>query len=386
MSEGAVEASITQPDPCSVSATFVVEGKPVEVWFRSSVPLFASRSDAVLPLGLLAAMRTGRPLVVAGGISPRLLANASRAQDILASFSDHDLRATTIDAEPTLVEGTGDRGVGAFFSCGVDSFFTALNHADELTHLVFVRGFDILEVDSQRGTDALDSARRSAAELGLDLIEIETNLRELTETFAVWHLAHGPALGAVALLLQGRLQRILVPSGFSYRQLIPWGSHPLLDPLWGTELLTVEHDGTDATRSDKVAALTGSDTAMRHLRVCTNQFATSNCGRCPKCLRTMVILRLLGVLDRCPTFPPSLHLASVARLRLSKGYHPSSHHNLRTARESGDWRLAVALMLAFRPRPTLAVRRRLGDIRRLLSPRRRRARAYGPASVSRPLS
>ncbi|MDZ4719654.1 MAG: hypothetical protein SH847_14465, partial [Roseiflexaceae bacterium] len=41
-----------------------------------------------------------------------------------------------------------------------------------------------------------------------------------------------------------------------------------------------------------------------------------NCGRCEKCLRTMVALESLGALGRCQTFAIPLDLRRVAALRL----------------------------------------------------------------------
>lgn len=57
------------------------------------------------------------------------------------------------------------------------------------------------------------------------------------------------------------------------------------------------------------------DIALQHLRVCTdNPGQVYNCGRCPKCLRTMVNLRIVGALERCPTFARPLDLKKVAQL------------------------------------------------------------------------
>ncbi len=35
------------------------------------------------------------------------------------------------------------QGVACFFSGGVDSFYSVIAHAKRITHLIFVRGFDI---------------------------------------------------------------------------------------------------------------------------------------------------------------------------------------------------------------------------------------------------
>ena len=96
--------------------------------------------------------------------------------------------------------------------------------------------------------------RAAAADLGKELIEVETNMRAITDPYETWHLAHGIGIAAVALLLQGQLERIYVPASFAYADLAPWGTHPLLDPLWGTEAIDLVHDGCELVRAEKVAA------------------------------------------------------------------------------------------------------------------------------------
>ena len=143
---------------------------------------------------------------------------------------------------------------------------------------MFVQGFDVFDAQSARGVAATRTARAVATTMGKELIEIETNLRVLTEMFGTTMIARGPALAVLGLLLQSQLERIVVPGTQSYRDLAPGGSHPLLDPLWSTEALEVVHDGCEATRAEKVAMIAGSSTALQHLRVCNKQHATQNCA------------------------------------------------------------------------------------------------------------
>ena len=166
------------------------------------------------------------------------------------------------------------------------------------------------------------------------------------------------------LLLQSQLRRVFVPASDSYGTLWSRGSHPLLDPLWGTEMLEIVHDGCEADRPQKMAVVARSDVALQNLRVCNKQHATYNCGDCEKCVRTMVDLRLVDALDRCPTFPDVLDLRRVARMKVPHHVRAFSQENLRLACARRDWALALALAVAIRPRPLLPLRHRLGDLRR----------------------
>lgn len=89
----------------------------------------------------------------------------------------------------------------------------------------------------------------------------------------------------------------------------------MLDPLWSSELTEIEHDGCEATRVDKAAYVSGYELPMDWLRVChKNPDSVYNCGRCEKCLRTMITLRIVGALERCKTFPNDLDFKEVANM------------------------------------------------------------------------
>ena len=141
-------------------------------------------------------------------------------------------------------------------------------------------------------------------------------------------------------------------------------------------MLEIVHDGCEADRPQKMAVVARSSTALEHLRVCNKQSAGYNCGHCEKCLRTMVNLRLVDALGRCPTLPGVLDLRRVARQKLPHDVRAFTQANLKLARDRRDWSLALALAVELRPHPLLAVRHRLGDLRRW----RRRRDALAPDS------
>lgn len=87
-----------------------------------------------------------------------------------------------------------------------------------------------------------------------------------------------------------------------------------MDPLWGTETLAIVHDGIEHISFEKLQAIPHERVARQNLRVCwENQGGAYNCCRCEKCIRTMVCLTAVGVLDQFETFHVPLNLALVAR-------------------------------------------------------------------------
>jgi hypothetical protein len=129
----------------------------------------------------------------------------------------------------------------------------------------------------------------------------------MTPRFYNWELSHGSALASVAHALSGSFDRILIPATHTYNLIYPFGSHPLLDPLWSSSQLEIMQDGCEAGRIEKCEFISNHDPALNALRVCwKNPGAAYNCGQCEKCVRTMLILKSLGALDRCSTFRRAL--------------------------------------------------------------------------------
>src|SRR5205085_6312252 len=86
-----------------------------------------------------------------------------------------------------------------------------------------------------------------------------------------------------------------VASTFPMYRLHPWGSHPMLDPLWSTERTTIVHDADAVSRAEKFAFLAERPRALANLKVCFEADSEYNCGVCEKCMLTMVGLRAAGV-------------------------------------------------------------------------------------------
>jgi hypothetical protein len=299
-----------------LAARVLLGGDERQIFFRASVPVDEGRTDPFLTASLIPAMRLGATLRVEGGVSRRLLRTLPTIEDILCAW---DGRLAKIEVAAQTVGGPRTRrsgGVAAFFSGGVDSFYTLLKHRSELSALIFVHGFDVkLKQRALRGVIS-DGVRAAAKEAGLPLIEVETNLRYFSGRYASWErLYAGCALASVALFLSSLFRKVYIPSTRTFAELEPAGSHPMLDPMWSTEATELVHDGCESSRVAKVAAIANDDVAMRWLRVCTvNTDGLYNCGRCEKCLRTMVSLRIAGALDRCSTLPHDLEIRSISRL------------------------------------------------------------------------
>jgi hypothetical protein len=337
-----------------VSVSITLGGRVYPVWFASSGEAIGREDDFLLPLTLFPAMRAGAHLKLPGEVSPRLLSTVPKIQEIFRLWgAEHwggkleDLHRVGVDAELRSGPARRASGVGCFFSGGLDSFYTLLKYRDEITHIIFVYGFDIALEDQALRDHASSMAREVARELGKTIIEVETNLRWFSNRMVAWPEYYGAALASVALLFQHWLRKVLIAGGLTYAELAPRGSHAMLDPLWSTELTEIEYDGGEATRVDKASYISEHELAMRWLRVCfLNLDGVYNCGRCEKCLRTMIALRISGALERCETLPSDIDLEEVANMHIPDGI-VSPRHNLKALERLGtDPELTRALVKA----------------------------------------
>jgi hypothetical protein len=173
-----------------VSVYVTLEGRDHRLWMAASGEELGREMDFLLPLTLFPAMVAGSPLKLSGGeVSPRLLSAAPRLQDIFRLWGDEywgekyqGLQPVRVDAEPRgSVPAAKASGIACFFSGAVDSFYTLLKHREEITHIIFVHGFDIDLTERSLRAQASRMAREVAKELGKTLVEVETNLRSFSD-------------------------------------------------------------------------------------------------------------------------------------------------------------------------------------------------------------
>jgi hypothetical protein len=279
--------------------------------------LTVDNGDPFVAALLVAAMRTSERLSVPAPVSPTLLEALPEIQSIYTAF---DKRAHRVSVETDargqpFPAGLDQSRNGLFFSLGVDSYYSLLKnrrvHAADsqtTTHLISVRGFDVADEFGDRdiSPQMLANLRRAARETKTTFLPVETNVRRATRQLAPWSIIHGGAMASIALALGGMFQRVLIAASATYDTVAPWGTHPLLDPLWSTESLRIVHDGCEMDTIDKTWFNTGSDLFLETVRVCPGYGPEYNCGRCLKCMRTMLDLWLSGHLYGCPTLPHSI--------------------------------------------------------------------------------
>jgi hypothetical protein len=329
----------------TVSSTIKLAGKEYQIWYAFSEPLNVQTGETFFAASLLPAMKVGQPLEIKAPVSAKLLTNAQRIQEIFHGWFP-ELKIIPIQAQHCTLSAAGSPEVGAFFSGGVDSFYTLLKHQREITRIIYVHGLDIWLKDEEFRQKVVNELRVIGDALGKPLLEVETNLRDYSDLYVDWGFhANGAALASVAQLLAPQFHKVYIPSSHKYKDMFPWGSHPIVDPLWSTEQLDLVHDGCEASRVQKVASIAQSPVALSKLRVCYENLHSANegnpdfynCGSCEKCLRTMVNLHLVGGLNRCATFPHDLDFQALSRIVIAdENTFSFVNENLEAATSAGN--------------------------------------------------
>ncbi len=281
-----------------------IRASGIRAYVKATEPL--ALNDSGYPLALITSMIRKRQVEYTQPCSRTLLENgrviAGQLQEWFPHFVAPQLLGHTV-REPA--PKSTARRVGAFFTGGVDSFYTFLENKDEITDLVYVHGFDIKLENTALREKVSREIREIAEHFGKNLVEVESNLKQaLTRSLHFhWRYSHGIALAVVLHALSGCLDKIFVASSHTYPDISKWGSHPLIDPLWSSEDIEVVHHGYHTERLDKVRAIAEHPYATKRLRVCfENRGNKYNCGDCEKCLRTLTAMRIAGCIDQADSF------------------------------------------------------------------------------------
>jgi hypothetical protein len=288
-----------------------VDGDPL--WFETRDGDLAPTWEAIGAALLLPALLQHRPLHLDGHVCGRWLGNSALLLRTVSGWWDVPQVAPgvrSVEPAPRPVGRTAAarrrRRTAQCFTCGVDSFHTAIRMRPPPEVLVTAIGYDVPLGEAARAADLERRVRAVGASLGREVVIIRSNLREHPSFGNVgWPLVHGGALAALGHLLGHRIGRLIIPASFATSNDKPWGSHWRIDHRWSSGRVTIGQFGERTSRLDRVDRIVGEPLALEHLLVCYQRSTpTGNCGRCPKCLSTMVMLAAAGARDACATFPP----------------------------------------------------------------------------------
>jgi hypothetical protein len=295
--------------------TFSIElDRGYEAWLDAS-------GNPFVPAATALATAVGEDLTIDAPVSPRLVRGAEQASRLYSDWWGY--RPARVHPARTEIAAEPGTGTGLFFSNGVDSVTTLMRSQDgvipeRVTHLLSLQGLNphLSRRSERRVWRGLAEA---ADEYGLPLVRLRTDLVGIVREQMGWTRAFGAALAGAALALGPLLGRVLFGATVDDAHPRPRGSHPDLDPLWGTERTGFRQDGTELEKIDRVLFIGTRPEAVRHLRVCWAADTPGNCGRCFKCLKTMTTFALGETEDWKRAFAAPLTAEAILAQDLKRG-------------------------------------------------------------------
>jgi hypothetical protein len=192
----------------------------------------------------------------------------------------------------------------AFFSGGVDSFNTLVNHYKEQLLLMTLWGSDVFFDDISGWNNVKEHIHKTAEQFGLEYVLIKSNFRKfLNENLLTklvrkragdgwWHgFQHGIGLIAHAapLAYYHAADAIYIASSLTIDNRFTCASDPTIDNYVRIANSRTVHDGYEFSRQNKIKNICEfvRTTQMEiSLRVCWESTGGNNCNNCEKCFRT----------------------------------------------------------------------------------------------------
>lgn len=303
------------------SSSLASKEMPHKLWFsfpETYQDFISYKSDGFVASLIIRAMRLGENVEVRGTTSARLAYGLEEYQAIFNTWLPKQLKRVSItynELAPSRDQFSSG-SVGTAFSGGVDSFHTLSLHLPQnqpnsnyhITHGLFVHGFDITLANQERYNSLWLRYEPLLQHLGVTLLTAKTNISQFYAYQFDWLYAHGGALIGTALVLGKLLRTFYIPATYDYPNLAPAGTSPLSDHLLSTENTQIIHYGASTNRTIKMDQLAQWQLPYQNLVVCINREKTNtllNCGKCEKCVNTMIYMDLIGQLDKFPVFPRS---------------------------------------------------------------------------------
>ncbi|MFP8952571.1 hypothetical protein ACLI4Z_06290 [Natrialbaceae archaeon A-arb3/5] len=247
-------------------------------------------------------------------------------------------KRTTTTSPPTTVETGSDSAL--LFTGGVDSTCSYVRHRGEEPTLVSIRGWTVTPdpADDEKWADLRTRVADFADERDLETAFVETNTLSALDhpmllahykrfVDGAWYSSVGHGLGLLGLCAPMAAARgiddLYVAATHWEGIDLEWGSCPDIDDYVRWNGTRCHHDAYELTRQERldvIADYVETDSPTLELQTCNDRM-DGNCGRCEKCYRTAIGLRLSGL-------DPTAH-----------GYPFSNedYEAVRSSLEGGEW-------------------------------------------------
>lgn len=273
--------------------------------------LTSDRADPFLVAFFFYALSLGEDIEVKAPVSESLHYQISFVlMDFLVSiYPERAYRPVRLQG-PTITTTVKNQGaVGTGVSCGIDSLAAIFRHHKHplrsmaLTHLCFFDTGSHGRPGEEKMEELFVARRKLAFDFGsainLPVMEVRSNLSELVPL--AFGLTHAYLNAAAVLALQPLFATYYYASGASILDFLASNADPAyfdtyLLPLLSTRNLRLYASEENLGRIAKTRVVIANPLSRRYLNVCNLE--ARNCGKCNKCIRTLLALDALGAVEK----------------------------------------------------------------------------------------
>ena len=305
---------VTTGDFAILEAYLSIDDKREKVWFKVDKKyeqyLCYERSDAYLIAVLNFAMTNGHDIECEAPVSEDLYYNIEKYLiNALAEYNPNFYRTKII--APVSSDTLPCAGaVGTGISCGVDSLHVLASQTElkfkrhNVTHLTFNNVGSHGEGEHARALFKARSKRpkQFAEEYGFEFVLGDSNLMDVVKQNHFYTHTYS-SMFAVYCLQKLYSVYYYASSGHKYYEFNlkfaknrGCGSYEMLSlPIFSTHNLRIYSEGEGMGRLSKLKDVVKYEPSYKYLNVCLTE--SDNCGKCEKCIRTLLGLNALGRLD-----------------------------------------------------------------------------------------
>ena len=274
--------------------------------------LINNRCDAFVAAVITTAMHEGYDIICNAPVTRRILYWLNNYLIPTLSSAIKFYNPIIVKAEPIdeIVQNTGAVATG--WTGGVDCFYTYLTHSKgykaenskyNLTHL-FVNNNGAIEGEDAKGTlkKMVEKTKNGfALETGKNVVGVDTNIQDIFQERFLTTVSFRHC--AVVLALQKLLSVYLVSSSYAYQEFGFKNSENLgyyetiVYQTFTTALTAIYCSGGGIVRTEKVKALIEFPLSYKYIHSCIYA-CKDNCTKCGKCVRLVLLLDALGVVDK----------------------------------------------------------------------------------------
>lgn len=264
-------------------------------------------------------------LWVEGQLCTRLQSGSRIINQIFSEWhSKHS--AITLEAsegfQPT--RPAAKRATATLLSGGVDGLTTvrvnrqnySLDHPESIRACITLFGINTFDIDADgqqvpERLQAFDAVLKRLREIGdaeqFTVHPVRTNIRSLAPSYKYWTaIGFGAGHSAACQLFTGVYDKVLWASDGAGPNPTPVASHPLLNPHYSTDAVRIQGEQDEMDRVEKIKLLSDWEFGRRYMQPCHYVHIPKNnainCGRCEKCVRTMLTLIGMGKLQKTEAF------------------------------------------------------------------------------------